>query len=130
MYMGTDMTTAVKVKFKKPIFEDDFPEVGMIAWLTAVEWDSSVDGYNLFFDFTEFEEHNDKYFRAVYWPNIHTREIEAATGRNRFTAKEAGMYQPKYSVYLSLPNENRDDAELREELLEYLIPLEEDQLVR
>lgn len=110
-----NMTDAVKVKFLKQIFEEDFPEKGMIAWLTDIEWDSGYDCYNLFFDFREFEEHNDKYFKEVYWPNIHTKKLEAETGRKLFTAKEAGCYNPKYSVYFSISTFNKDDALFEQE---------------
>jgi hypothetical protein len=49
-------TYPIKVLFLKPISEADFPERGMTAWLTDVFWDDDYKGYNLSFDFTEFEE--------------------------------------------------------------------------
>ena len=56
-----DMVDAIKVQFLKPIFEDDFVEKGMNAWLTDIEWDSKENCYNLYFDFSDFEVENDKY---------------------------------------------------------------------
>jgi hypothetical protein len=64
-----DMLDAIKVQWLKPIFEDDFPERGMTAWLTAAEWEQDDEGYKLYFDFSEFEAVNAKYFREVYFPN-------------------------------------------------------------
>ena len=81
---------AVKVCFKKGIFEDDFPERGMKAWLTKIEPDPRCDCYKLYFDFTEFEEENDKYFSSDYYDS---------NGRPNKTAKEVNLYNPKYSVY-------------------------------
>ena len=115
-----NMIDAVKVKFLKQIFEEDFPERGMIAWLTAIEWEAGYGCYKLFFDFSEFGEHNDKYFREVYWPNIHTKKLEEETGRTLFTAKESGNYNPKYSVYFSVANEVKDDALFEEEIKNFL----------
>ena len=106
---------AVVVQFTNPIFEDDFVETGMKAWLTKAEWRN--DMYNLYFDFTEFEQENLKYFTASYYSNRHTSELEQSTGRNMFTAIEAKCYSPKYSVYFSLPNDVRDDVLLAEMLL-------------
>lgn len=47
-----DMVEAIPVQFLKPIFEDDFVEKGMKAWLVDVEWDGKSDCYKLYFDFT------------------------------------------------------------------------------
>ena len=113
-----DMVSAVKVQFKKPIFGDDFVEKGMTAWLTDIKWDEGHECYNLFFDFTEFEEINDKYFKREYYQNVHTRSI--STTRQLFTAKEAGLYEPKYSVYFSISSDVRDDEMFKEEIVEYL----------
>lgn len=96
----------------------------MIAWLTGIEWVPDYACYNLFFDFNEFEDHNDKYFREVYWPNIHTKELETKTGRKLFTAKEAGMYNPKYSVYFSVSSLNKDDALFEQEIKNFLMVIE------
>ena len=82
--------SAVKIRFKKGIFEDDFPERGMKAWLTKIEPDHRCDCYKLYFDFTEFEEENDKYFSSDYYDS---------NGRPNKTAKEVNLYNPKYSVY-------------------------------
>ena len=62
------LVDAIQVQFLKPIFEDDFPEKGMWAWLTGVEWDSNCKCYRLYFDFTDFEVVNEKYFKRCYHP--------------------------------------------------------------
>jgi len=116
-----DMVEAIPVQFLKPIFEDDFVEKGMKAWLVDVEWDGKSDCYKLYFDFTDFEAENDKYFKATFYPNIHTKELEASTGRKLFTAKESGWYEAKYSVYFSCGNhEVRDDVAFAREIQNYL----------
>ena len=114
-----DMVEAKKVVFLKPIFEDDFVERGMKAWLTGIEWDQKSASYTLFFDFSDFEEENAKYFRASYYPNRKTEELEAATGRTLFTAIEAGYYSAKRHDYFSV-GDVRDDAKFTKEITEYL----------
>lgn len=118
-----DMVDAIKVKFLKPIFEDDFPEKGMTAWLTDVEWDEKMSCYKLYFDFTEFEAENDKYFKECYYPNIHTAGLPQ---KKNYTAKEAGMYSPKYSVYFSVESslDKRSDIGFSEEISDYLRVIE------
>ena len=108
-----NMIDAVKVKFVQQIFEDDFPEKGMIAWLTDVEWE--MDCYKLFFDFSEFDIYNDKYFKQVYRPNKYTSHLES-TGRKMFTAKESGNYNPKYSVYFSISSGKKTISYLKKKL--------------
>ena len=116
---------ASQVQFLKPICEEDFPEKGMQAWLTDVEWDSRHACYQLFFDFTDFEALNEKYFKRCYHPNRHTAEIEAATDRRLFTAREAGHYDSKYSVYFSVGDaQHRNDAEFAEEIKKFLREVE------
>ena len=88
-----------KVLFKKPIFEDDFPEAGMVAWLVGADYDSAEDMHDLHFDFDEFFEHNKQFFTPDYYPNRHTVELEKIFGRKLFKAYEAGGYDPNYSVY-------------------------------
>lgn len=106
MFMSVD---AVKVQFLQPIFEDDFPEKGMKAWLTCIKWEN--DCYKLFFDFNDFEEENDKYFVADYYD---------ANRNPCLTAKDVGLYTPKYSVYFSVSSDKRDDVLLEVELKDYL----------
>lgn len=118
MSISIDMVDAVKVQFLKPIFEDDFPEKGMLAWLVDIVWES--DCYKLYFDFKDFEKENDKYFKETYYPNIHNREIQVATGRKLFTAIESNCYSPKYSVYFSTSDPVRNDALFEQEIKEYL----------
>lgn len=110
MTITANIVDAIKVQFLQPIFEDDFVEKGMTAWLTDVEWDTGSQCYNLYFDFSDFEDINLKYFKRVFHPNRHTATIPGAEGRKLFTAFEAGQYEPKYSVYFSCGDmETRDD---------------------
>lgn len=125
MTIIVDMIEPIKVQFIKPIFEDDFVEKGMKAWLVDIEWAEREKCYKLYFDFTEFEVENDRYFKATFYPNYHTKAIEEATGRTLFTAKESGLYTPKYSVYLSVGDgEKRDDVAFAREITEYLREVE------
>ena len=62
------LVDAIQVQFLKPIFEDDFVEKGMKAWLTDVEWDSNCKYYRLYFDFTDFKVVNEKILQAVLPP--------------------------------------------------------------
>ena len=105
---------AVKVQFKKGIFEDDFPERGMKAWLTTIEKSRHEDCYKLHFDFTEFEAENDKYFSAGYYDR---------NGVACKTAKEIGVYNPKYSVYFG--DTEWTDEQNNEELCKCLTIIEE-----
>lgn len=120
------LLTAIKVQFIQSIFEDDFVETGMKAWLTKIEWNEKIGCYNLYFDFTDFEEENAKYFTACYYTNRHTQGLAEETGRTMFTAVESKQYTPKYSVYFSLNNdEMRDDSKIASALFgEYLTVLE------
>jgi len=113
-----DMLDAIKVQFLKPIFEDDFVERGMTAWLTGIEWSDNTDCYKLFFDFKDFESENDKYFKETYYPNSSTRALLAV--KDMYTAKEAGMYTPKLQCYLSVSGDKRDDEKFAEEIKQYL----------
>ena len=117
------MIDAIKVKFLNQIFEEDSPEKGMIAWLTDIEWVPDYDCYNLFFDFSEFEEYNDKYFKEVFLPNQHTKQLEKATGRNLFTAKESGNYTSKYSVFFNVSTCEHNDKLFEKEIQNYLMVL-------
>ena len=125
MAIVVDMIDAIKVQFIKPIFEDDFVEKGMKAWLIDIEWAEREKCYKLYFDFTAFEVENDKYFKATFYSNQHTKAIEEATDRTLFTAKESGCYTPKYFVYLSVGDgEKRDDVAFAREITEYLREVE------
>lgn len=118
-----NMVAAQKVIFLKPIFEEDFPEKGMSAWLVDVEWIEKDQCYKLYFDFAEFEAENEKYFKAVYYPNRRTAELAASTGRTWFTAKEAGFYDPKYSVCFHVEGlHRRNDEAFEREIKNYLCP--------
>ena len=114
-----DMLDAIKVKWIKSIFEDDFPERGMICWLTGIDWVDNTKCYKLHFDFSEFEAVNQKYYREEYYENKYTE----ATGLAKplYTALEAGMYTPKYWVYFNCDNMiTRDDTKFAHEIKQYL----------
>lgn len=121
-----NMIEAKKVMFLQPLlFEDDFVERGMKAWLTKIEWNQHNECYKLYFDFTEFEAENDKYFTQTYYPNRHTRDLEK-TGRKLFTAKEAGMYNNKESFCFSPMVvgqcvDYKNDAAFEESIKEFLV---------
>ena len=98
--INAGMVNAIKVQFLKTIFEDDFVEKGMTAWLTDVEWDEKDECYKLYFDFTEFEAINEKYFKQLYHANKFTEALNLGRrASEKYTAKEAGYYNTKYSVY-------------------------------
>lgn len=125
MTIIVDMIDAIKVQFLKPIFEDDFVEKGMKAWLVDVEWVERKGRYKLYFNFTDFDAENDKYFKATFHPYQRTKTLKDTTERELFTAKECGWYTPKYSVYLSVGDgEKRDDVAFAREITEYLREVE------
>ena len=99
-----DRLDAIKVQFKRSIFEDDFPDKGMVAWLVDIELDAKHECYQLFFDFAEFESHNEKYFKKVYWG-------EGGDRHKLRTAHEAGQYTAKYSVYFGDSNWSQNQLE-------------------
>ena len=88
--INENMLEAIKVIFLKPIFEDGFPDRGMKAWLTAIDKRESENCWKLYFDFTDFESENDKYMKANYYDD---------NSNPTLTAKQAGRYSNKYSVY-------------------------------
>jgi hypothetical protein len=49
--ISPSMISAIKVQFCEVIFEDDFVEKGMRAWLTGIDWDVDCRSYILYFDF-------------------------------------------------------------------------------
>jgi len=118
MQIEVSMIDAIKVQFLKPIFSDDFAERGMKAYLTKIEWNDNIGCYKLYFDFSEFEAENMKYFSASYYPNRFTRENCAP--KDFYTAIECGMYTPKYEVYFSISGNGRNDAVFESEIPEYL----------
>jgi hypothetical protein len=121
MAITVDMIDAIKVQFLRPIFEDDFVEKGMKAWLVDIDWDNTHGCYQLYFDFTEFEAENDKYLKEVFHPNRRTALLPDSNSRRLFTAKEAGQYSPKYSVYFSCGDQcTQNDAAFAEEIVSYL----------
>ena len=99
----------------KPIFEEDFPEKGMKAWLTDIEWCVGEDCYKLHFDFTEFEAENLKYFKEVFYTDTPGKLV---------TAIKAGCYKAKYSVYFSTSDNKRNDALFMEEIKQHLRVIE------
>ena len=46
--------------------------------------------HEIFFDFSEFDEHNQKYEQNTYWDK---------NGNATLTAREAGCYKPQDSIY-------------------------------
>lgn len=115
-----DMLDAIKVQFLKSLCDEDFTQRGMKAWLVKIEYNGDYEAYELFFDMSEFEAENDKYFINCYYPNIHTRDIPG--DRSLFTAKEAGWYYPKFSSFLGMDNipEGNRAAYFEEEIKNYL----------
>lgn len=105
----------VKVKFKKPIFEDDYVETGMLGYLIGIE--KRDECFKLYFDNGEFFEHNVALMGEVYYPNIHTNKLEDSDKRKFFTALEAGYYSDRYEVYYG---ESKYHDKSIDELSEYL----------
>lgn len=114
------MTLATKVRFLKPIVDEDFVEKGMRAWLTDIEWSSTDECYKLWFDFTDFEVDNHKYFKEVYHPNSRTAMATSSRPSPMFTAIESGYYHPKYSVLYSVEGDVRNDELFAQEIAGYL----------
>jgi hypothetical protein len=81
----------IGVRFRKPIFDDDFVEAGMRAWFTGFE--VYPDGeIKLFFYFgADDYNHNKRLFRKAYYKNGDKNTL--------VTAEEAGYYEEYYSVY-------------------------------
>jgi hypothetical protein len=117
--ISVDMVDAVKVQFLKQIFEEDFVEKGMKAWLTDVEWWQPSDCYRLYFDFTDFEAENLKYFKESFYANKFTQE-QGLPEKPYYTAIEAGEYRAKYWVYFGVSSDRRDDELFKTEILAYL----------
>lgn len=110
MLFDINMIEAKKIVFIKPIFEDDFPEKGMKAWLTDIVEESHC--FKLYFDFTDFEAENDKYFKADYYNEYKIPCL---------TAKEKGLYNPKYSVYFG--DSEWSQEKLEEEIKKYIMEI-------
>jgi hypothetical protein len=117
--ISVDMVDAVKVQFLKPIVEDDFVEKGMKAWITDAEWDHKYQCYKLYFDFTDFESDNQKYFKESFYSNSATR-VKGLPEKPLYTAIEADMYSAKYSVYFGVSTDQRDDELFEIEIQNYL----------
>lgn len=110
MTITVDLLDAVKVQWLSQLEDDTFVERGMKAWLTGIRWDATHQAYELFFDFSDFELENDKYFRADYYDE----------DGNPATAKEVGAYNPKYSVLFGLTPDARDDNMFSIEIEKYI----------
>ena len=87
---------ALKVVFKKSIFEDDFVEPGMMAWFTGFELDKKAECWKLFFNFAEFKDSNEKYLREVFF---HAAKTYVGPVKQLYTAKESGDWPDAYSAY-------------------------------
>lgn len=120
-HFSFNMVDAVKIKFLKPIFEEDFPEKGMIAWLTDIVLSEENECYKLYFDFTDFEKENDKYFKADYYNGFSNPCL---------TAKDMGLYNPKYSVYFGdiTWDEEKFNFELKKHIKHYSSHKKEDEI--
>ena len=109
-----DLVVAKEVVFLKSFCEDvDFVERGMKAWLTKIErnekyTDDTGETFDLYFDFTEFEDRNDKYLTKVFYANS-----DSGT-RALVTAKESGNYSNKISCMLFVPARHNFDMTLQE----------------
>lgn len=114
-----DMVDAIKVQFLQSIYSEDFPERGMTAWLTAVEYCNDNACYKLYFDFAEFDAINDKYFKSCYFPNKWTAMLIGKPKKTMFTAKEAGYYDPKYVTFFDTGS-GRDDTTFATMIKQYL----------
>lgn len=119
-FLDEERLSAVRVQFKKGIFEEDFPERGMIAWLTSIKEDKDSDCFKLYFDFTDFEKQNLKYFNEVYYPNKFTKEL--GVDKPLYTAIEAGCYSAKYWVLFG--DTSWTQEEFNVELSKYLKVIE------
>ena len=118
MTITTNITAPIKVEFKKYIFEDDFPDTGMRAYLTHAFFSEKDECYKLFFDFTEFFEYNKPLFEEAYYPNKDTRKL--GVDKDMYTAIEAGWYSHQYSVFFSISTNNEDDAVFEKEIMNFL----------
>jgi len=100
-----DKDFPIKVKFKQTIFEDEFVESGMIAYLTKVEIDENASDveeekvYCLWFNQEPFASYNEILLTDCYYPNIHTVDLPK---KQYYTAKEAGMFKMRWTSYLSV----------------------------
>ena len=109
-----NMIDAIKVQFLQPVFEDDFPERGMKAWLTGIERLKSKGCWRLYFDFSDFEQENEKYLRAVYYDD---------KGCATLTAKQNGLYTNKYDVFFGDLDVNKFGT-FEEQINKYLMRIE------
>lgn len=113
--IDVNMIDAVKVQFLKPIFEDDFVDRGMKAWLTKIE--KRDDMYDLYFDLTEFEQENDKYMTESFF-------MYGKMGKELGTAKEAGHYKNKTSFFFCTKDNGANDDTFSTDIAEYLQVIE------
>jgi len=112
--------SAIKVRFLKKFCEDDFPEKGMMAWLTDIEWNNVEGYYRLYFDFLEFEDENRKYFKDDYCENSIVKNNPEIPSKKFYTAIEAGYYNHKYVALFSISSNKRDDDVFEKEIQQYI----------
>lgn len=115
-----DRDFPIKIKFKQTIFEDEFVESGMIAYLTKVEIDESDSEetvYCLWFNQEPFAKYNQTLLTECYYPNIHTKGLP---DKQYYTAKEAGMFKMRWTSYLSV-FEGKSFESVAEEYLELIV---------
>lgn len=96
------------------VFEQSYLEPGMLVNLLAVSRYSRYDNpesagqehcYELVLDAEPYYDLNLKLMREDYYPTIHTPKD---TGRQLFTAVEAGFYNPQEKVYFCVSKESAD----------------------
>ena len=110
-----EITEAIEIQFIKPIFEEDFVEAGMQAWLVKIEREPDGSVYTLYFNFSDFEVVNDKYFIECFY------KTDQETGKKSLvTAMEAGYYEPRYSVYFCTSDGAANPDTFSEDLSQYI----------
>ena len=104
------------ITFKKPIFEDSFIEPGMRAKITKVEYSERDEAYIIYFDLSDYFEHNKVLLTESYFPNKYTEKLLA---KPMYTALEANAYTSTTSEYLFVGNGTRDDVLFNQVLQEF-----------
>lgn len=119
----------VLVQLKRPTFEDDWNEAGMVCYLTNMYWDADEECYHLDFNFGDFIDYNMKLLTESYYPNNVTRKAVSEgklPNKKLYTALEAGMVTSTQHALLSpLVNgayvSHRDDDAIKKTILDELL---------
>lgn len=104
-FLENPLPKSLKVRVKKPIFEDVFVEPGMVCYLTNIQKVPQVGCWEIFFDYTDFFDENEHLFTKTFFMP------DTSLG----TAMDAGAYDPVHSLYFGDLNPEFDD-----DLNEYL----------